>query len=886
MSLAATRASDGMRPASFLPSIKCSNCGDEIEISAMGDHICGKTPLSPKAAPASLNDAFTLRQLNAQNSKPTEPSPLQFDSPARQMRSRTSTVGSNTSSMSRRPRAPVPQINPDAANRPFLAPQPRSASPISPAASSRSGSSLGSKAPPPMRSMTGPMPRLWDRPQSPELSANLGCAFPPFPFSSDAGSRRPSVSSGRKTPTGSERGSSRTGSRQAGNLTNVPSVELRSPNTDGSENAQIHTPTSGPIEPTNRRPSTNDKSQPDLKSLNRRRPSDITSSTPEEPRPLPSLDYANDSPTLPAFFSSSINETTLKSSGMGATVDDGKRLPPSRPARPTDSLPPDFLDNLRSDSATTLQSAFSLPSTSYKPAERSNTFPTVLSSETPGDTCALSKVSSEPPLCDQERRPPLPRAARSEPSNTPKAFPKRSQSRNEARLDYRMEDAPPVPKPVQLNRSNSSHRPSGSDSSTGSSARSVGGNNSSRNESPVTSASSSIDASSPLKIEPAQYETEMGMRVTGLGVKAQQMPGIRAKQPKEASPRNDASFSPPRHLPNAAEAPPTVPAAGNWPLEAPVDSEMQRTVLPGARYRSKHSNEVPGIQERPALNRSLTAPKVNLSPSAFSSDDYDPYRPESPLPANSGQQQQPPLHTRARSKTSNDAPFAAPDTRANVKPRLPSPQPAKAPPFVQGPPKSLTPSQHPSQAPPIPRAAPRPGLTRRPTSGAKAICRGCSHQIEGKSVKAADGRLTGRWHKSCFVCKTCQQPFTTADFYVINNHPYCEQHYHEKNGSTCAGCHRGIEGQYLETTASGLGGRSERKYHPRCFTCFDCRMVLDDDYFEIGGHVFCERHALAAMRAQPKAGPGRSPGPGGLTPPHGANSLRGERRTTKLMTMG
>lgn len=884
MSLAATRVSDGMRPASFLPSIKCSNCGDEIEISAMGDHICGKAPLSPKAAPASLNNAFTLRQLNAQNSKPAQPSPLQFDSPARQLRPRTSTAGSNTSSVSRRPRAPVPQINPDAANRPFLAPQPRSASPISPAASSRSGSSHGSKAPQPMRSMTSPMPRLWDRPPSPELSANLDCAFPPFPTSSDAGSRRPSVSSGRKTPTGSERGSSRTGSRQAGKFADVPSMESRSPNTKGTENTQIHTLKSGPFGPTNRRPSTSDKPQTEPKPLDRRRPSEVASSTPEEPPPLHSLDYANDSPTLPTFFSSSINENTPNSSGLGAAADEGKRIPPNRPARPTDSLPPDFLDNLRSDSASTLPSASYRPA---QPAQRNNTFPTLHSSEKPEDTYALSKVPSEPPLSNEERRPPLPRAARSEPSNIPKAFPKRSQSRNEARLDYRMQDAPPVPKPVQLNRSNSSHRPSGSNSSTGSSARSAEVNDSSRGESPVTSVASSIDASSPLSVSPAQCGEDRGMHVAGLSVKAQQKPGIQAKQPKQTSSQKYASLSPPKDLPNAAEAPSTVPAAGNWPLEASVHSEMQKPVLTGARYQSNPPNEVTRTQTRPALNRSVTAPKLNLSPSAFSSDDYDPYRPKSPLPANSGQQQQQPSpHTIPRSQTSNETPFKVPDTRANIKPRSPSPQPAKTPPCVQGPPKSLTPSQHPSQAPPIPQAAPRPGLTRRPTSGGKAICRGCSHQIEGKSVKAADGRLTGRWHKSCFVCKTCQQPFTTADFYVINNHPYCEQHYHEKNGSTCAGCHRGIEGQYLETTASGSGGRSERKYHPRCFTCFDCRMVLDDDYFEIGGHVFCERHALAAMRAQPKAGSSRPPGPGGLTPPHGASSLRAERRTTRLMTMG
>ncbi|RMX90323.1 hypothetical protein D0868_14533 [Hortaea werneckii] len=65
MSLASTLAGEGMRPASFLPSIKCSSCGDEIEIAQMGDHTCGKAPPSPKSHPPSLSNPFTLRQMNA-----------------------------------------------------------------------------------------------------------------------------------------------------------------------------------------------------------------------------------------------------------------------------------------------------------------------------------------------------------------------------------------------------------------------------------------------------------------------------------------------------------------------------------------------------------------------------------------------------------------------------------------------------------------------------------------------------------------------------------------------------------------------------------------------------------------------------------------------------
>lgn len=141
--------------------------------------------------------------------------------------------------------------------------------------------------------------------------------------------------------------------------------------------------------------------------------------------------------------------------------------------------------------------------------------------------------------------------------------------------------------------------------------------------------------------------------------------------------------------------------------------------------------------------------------------------------------------------------------------------------------------------PPMPDAEARRPISRRPTTGNKGKCRGCSDPIIGKSVKDSSGRLTGRYHKQCFVCRTCRDPFPTAEFYVFNNFPYCEQHYHELNGSLCGSCNRGIEGQYLETD-------SRQKFHPRCFTCSTCRIVLRDDYYEVGGRNFCERHAYHA----------------------------------------
>ncbi|KAI8959861.1 hypothetical protein F5Y11DRAFT_287515 [Daldinia sp. FL1419] len=141
--------------------------------------------------------------------------------------------------------------------------------------------------------------------------------------------------------------------------------------------------------------------------------------------------------------------------------------------------------------------------------------------------------------------------------------------------------------------------------------------------------------------------------------------------------------------------------------------------------------------------------------------------------------------------------------------------------------------------------------------GSRGNCKACKQLITGKSISSADGRLTGRYHKACFVCTTCQEPFSSATFYVLNDQPYCEQHYHRLNGSLCGSCNSGIEGQYLEDESSS-------KYHPSCFRCGDCGIVLRDGYFDVDGRSYCERDAWRrmqmAMQAQRQQLPPPRPG--------------------------
>nr|POE56899.1 paxillin-like protein 1 [Quercus suber] len=806
MALSAALAAQSLRPASLLPAIKCSQCGEEIEIAHMADHLCSEAPQAepephpthapvpdpgtmnagshspgPEAHPANLYNPFTLRQLNASGQKPAT-SPLQYSATA-PPGTQTPVVAPPQMVAPRPRRISPPRIDSGTANRPFLAPRPpRSDSPMSPAISVRSG-----------RSARG---NLFDfRPPSPELTGNMDCAFPPFPTAPlPRPSSRSGNSAGRRTPA-SDRSDSRNTSRAEGRFMNdsIHGFEPSSPR-DNREDGFQHA-----FESRRRRPS-----EASTLSSYGRRPS-TSGHTREELPPLPTE-------PLPANASQIARPTTPGNnfSRPGAAL--GQSGPPERPPLPVgNKLSQDPL----------IGSGLSPNGFTHNdPAGDRNMLasPEITDEEARN---VLSKTSSEPEVHAPQERPPIRDSPRSEPSKAPQFRP-RTSSRAALRPDLRLEEAPPVPKPVLQTKDDTTHSPSDSSSSMASVMRSE--NNSTSDRSPIGSAASSFDAFSPLSYTSGQYEEDTKMTVPGLSVKPMQRPDDRADQTLARSPpRNFARPAPPKQLalvagPDDAPRPP-MQFANPTPTESPADPML----LTGKAYQPP----IGGPPIRPMPIRTATSPNFG-----------------EPQPAPSS---------------------ALPST-----PRGPMRSKSNA---------SLSDYRSPGPAPPVPQGPARPPMpSRRPTNG-KASCRGCGLVIEGKSIKAADGRLTGRWHKACFTCKTCDQPFTTADFYVIDNLPYCEQHYHEKNGSCCHGCRKGIEGQYLETS-SGTSG--DKKFHPRCFTCVECREMLVDDCFELGGKVYCERHALAAMRSQSRiAG---SPLASGLSPSD-RRGLTAERRTTKLMMM-
>lgn len=795
MALAATLAAGGMRPASGLPTIKCSSCGQEIEIAAMGNHLCDGSPSESNLGHlGQSSNPFALTQLNASGQAfSNTPSPVHQSEYTSQASTRTPDLGSLFRGPSKMSRSALPRINPEAANQPFLAPMPAGLdSPLSPVSSARSGK------PSYYRSATSPIPRLFDpRPPSPELSANLDCAFPPFPTS--ATSSRPSTSQGRRTPNGSERTPSRGASRLDHMLTVEPeslSLEPKSPMTNAGENVlqKLNTLKSGPF-------------------AGARTPVGLPFRS-ESRRP--SAPLGNDD----------IDER-----------DPGK---PSRPrsARPDDEvLTPSFLDQFSAEPISDVAPAFGQPDSNlnsgitYFPAQdREGQRP---------DSQTLSKVRSEPVLKSTERRPSLANVAVSGllPMLPKHTHPPRGESRSAIRMDHRLQDAPPVPRPSIRSQEASLHTPSESGSSGASATRSstyTEGTNKGNENSFGGSSTSSADAFSPLG-NSVRDAGQSSMHVPGLNLRNPQKPGERAELPKE--------YSPPRAF--TRRAPSTNLAFVPEPVESPMDPALQplsgssTSWIPCAQLQSNQTQRLPPRTSSRAPAQSPMG-RLPMTPTlAMPQDSLPNYR--------SGTAALSPMD-RAQSPSNSSTQYTSPSIAGS---------------------HDLSPDTVSSQQS---RTRRSPG--RRPTMSSKPTCRGCGLVIEGKSVKAADGRLTGRWHKQCFTCKICHQGFLTADFYVIDNDPYCEHDYHEQNGSLCQGCHRGIEGQYLETTSTTRHGRDDKKYHPRCFTCCECRSVLSDDYFEIRNRVYCERHALAAMRAQARMG-------GGLVPP--GRDTFAERRTTRLI---
>lgn len=150
-------------------------------------------------------------------------------------------------------------------------------------------------------------------------------------------------------------------------------------------------------------------------------------------------------------------------------------------------------------------------------------------------------------------------------------------------------------------------------------------------------------------------------------------------------------------------------------------------------------------------------------------------------------------------------------------------------------------------------------------------CRACGEEVHGKGVfsKRAN-ELSGQWHRNCFRCLTCDVKFNKKiPCYILDDQPYCQQHYHETNGSICQVCQGFIEGECLEND------RTER-FHVHCLTCFLCKTRITSDYFIYNGELpLCSEHDIEALLRDGLAGEAFN----------GQDNTVSKRRT-RLITLG
>ncbi|KND05117.1 uncharacterized protein SPPG_00788 [Spizellomyces punctatus DAOM BR117] len=119
-------------------------------------------------------------------------------------------------------------------------------------------------------------------------------------------------------------------------------------------------------------------------------------------------------------------------------------------------------------------------------------------------------------------------------------------------------------------------------------------------------------------------------------------------------------------------------------------------------------------------------------------------------------------------------------------------------------------------------------------------CRECGNGIQGETICA----LNSTFHKECFVCKICKEPFPDKSFYVLGDDPLCRFHYHESNNSLCGTCDQPIEGPCAEVM------EFNKRYHPECWCCYVCQTPLTATYYSFANRPYCEMDIMKVYRQE------------------------------------
>ncbi|KIV78259.1 hypothetical protein, variant 1 [Exophiala sideris] len=816
-----------VRDVHALPVIKCSSCDEDVDMMAMGDHTCSTT-----------TQAATV--------PPTLPRTRSFSSLRQQQQSR---------------RPPLPKIDPSAACMSIplihccahrididLVRPPVWRGELTPASSGHSSlvspaSATSSSRPPWPSSRKGSMPEV-RRPPSPELT-NLDCAFPPFPLpSKTATTRKRDRAASQRSATHRSRSKDTPTSVRADNLSRK-----------GSANDSLQSTSEGRLVGKRSRPSTPSSRNGSVSTRSDSRQQSVD--------------------TVPQAHIQPIDEL--------ATVPILEVDPPIESSKPSllartfpEPLP------LRSPSIDPGLSAFDFGTTEITPSPPTKPNNEVISNaseiedKTRSETHPSYKAKRPPPLAAQQSEPiinrtkspisPQPPSAGVFATTFGKLFGRRpSNSRNPSREVVRqaLSDEPETYE-------------------EGAERSYLLSPDSEKEQSYLLSPDSDKNF---LSAEPSPISSN---------------PGI-SPQP---SPLHEESL---KALEGVIPAPAAIPVVVIEPIPEMESSETAVVTQPDEPLRFPRISRI--VEEPPSfISETSTRDSID-SASSYGSIGFSERTTSS-----SSSSSQPELLPSKQLSNSSVADMPAP-----LRPRIPalSPDSPTDPNLRHGrlspipdmpgvpnvPTDSLQPlcfdfdvTPTPPPAPVLARASTEPDTStaRKPKYARpnKGVCRGCSQVIlaSQKSVSSADGLLTGRYHKECFVCRTCKVIFPTAEFYVHDDKPYCAQHYHEVANSLCATCGKGIEGLYMET--ANVAGRGKEKHHPECLKCTTCRIRLDHDYFELSGKVYCERDAFR-LASVPKARENAPSRPSPLVREYISSGQDGlvkgrnfpERRTTRLLAM-
>eukprot|EP00092_Neocalanus_flemingeri_P033618 GFUD01036546.1.p1 GENE.GFUD01036546.1~~GFUD01036546.1.p1 ORF type:complete len:566 (-),score=130.78 GFUD01036546.1:276-1925(-) len=102
-------------------------------------------------------------------------------------------------------------------------------------------------------------------------------------------------------------------------------------------------------------------------------------------------------------------------------------------------------------------------------------------------------------------------------------------------------------------------------------------------------------------------------------------------------------------------------------------------------------------------------------------------------------------------------------------------------------------------------------------------CERCGKVVEGKILRVSGGV----YHPECFTCVACKESVVGVPFSLDDDKQiYCSEDYKRKHAAMCSVCSEPIVPKKGETSAARLRALG-RDFHPECFKCEDCGLVLD-----------------------------------------------------------